>query len=94
MFPDTSPGPIVLCCWAYTAGAWRECFVNDADANTQTVEVTPKGTLINERVPFSHVQNVALKCSISGEIVQNFGAPRIHRPETLAYIRGCSHATA
>jgi hypothetical protein len=87
MFPDTSPGSIVLTCWAYTRGAWRECFITEADATTQTVEIHVKGTIINERVPFSRVQNVALKYAISGHVLQNFGAPRIHRPESIAYIQ-------
>ena len=87
MFPDTSKGAINLIAWVSVLGiGCFQAFVLDADAQTQWVEVQRPGQLFSIRVQFSSIQNVALKYD-NGEVLQNFGAPRIARPESLEFIQ-------
>ena len=86
MFPDTSKGQIRLMCYASLAGAYRECEILDADASTQRAKVRRDGSLFNVEIGFAQIQNVCLKYD-NGEVVQNFGAPRVTRPESLEFIR-------
>lgn len=87
MFPDFYD-PIVLSAWAFCGGQWRECEILDADAVTQTATIQPRGSYYQESVPFRRIQNVALKGAVSGRVLQNFGAPRVSNPDSLAYAIG------
>jgi hypothetical protein len=90
MFPDFYD-PLILSAWVLL-DTWRECEIVEADASTQTAKVHQRGSLYNALVPFSKIQNVALRHAISGRIVQNFGKPDPTRPESIAYIRGYQDA--
>lgn len=83
--PPEGKGQIHLTAQCFVMGTWRECFVIEADAETQTMHARITGTLFNAVVPFSLVQNVALKYS-NGEVLQSFGAPRLSNPASLEYI--------
>jgi hypothetical protein len=84
--PPDGKGAIVLSCYAMLAGRWFNCLVIDADANTQTATVQRPGQLFTILVPFRDIQNVALKYS-NGEILQNFGAPKVSNPASLEFIQ-------
>jgi hypothetical protein len=84
--PPDGKGPIVLACQACIMGVYRECIIEDADAAAQVVHVRLKGSLFCIMVPFRDVQNIALKHT-SGEVLQNFGAPRLSNPASLAFIQ-------
>ena len=86
MFPDTSKGSINLVARVFLMGEYRECLVLDACAKTQMAKVQIKGTIFPALVLFRQIANVALKYD-NGEIVQNFGAPRLNRPESIEYAR-------
>lgn len=84
MFPDFYD-PIILSAWVYLSRP-TECEIIEADASTQTAEIQIRGSLYSTIVPFSKIQNVALKHAISGRILENFGKPRVNVPDSLAYI--------
>lgn len=69
----------------YLLDAWRDVEVIETNTQTQTLTVEV-GNLTIQGVPFKNVQNVALKEGF--EVLQNFGAPKANKPETLAYAVG------
>lgn len=83
-------GTIHLCARVLIGNQYAETHVIEADADTQTaiVRVPGRQTIT---VSFWQIVNIALKYS-NGEVIQNFGAPRINRPESLAFIRGYQDA--
>jgi len=89
--PPEGKGAINLVARVHIMGQYRECFVLDANAKTQTAKVQIKGTLYPALVMFRQIQNVALKYD-NGEIIQNFGAPKLSNPESVAYIRQAQNA--
>ncbi|MCI0554940.1 MAG: hypothetical protein L0287_28670 [Anaerolineae bacterium] len=78
---------IYLRAWVMLEGGSHQCEIITADAATQTADVVRRGQNRIERVPFHHIQNVAL-VSTRGEVIQNFGAPKLHREESILYIPG------
>jgi hypothetical protein len=84
--PPEGKGQARLMCQAQIAGKWRECEIESADASTQWATVCIHGSLFSVQVKFAQIQNVALKYP-NGEILQNFGAPRVNKPESIAYIQ-------
>jgi len=84
--PPEGKGNLNLVAQCFILGQYRECFVIDANAKTQTANVIIKGTLVNAIVCFSAIQNVAYKYD-NGIIEKNFGSPKTSRPESIAYIQ-------
>ncbi|HLO29405.1 MAG TPA: hypothetical protein VK249_09735, partial [Anaerolineales bacterium] len=79
--------------YCYIDGAYRECLIIEASSVTQSAVVQILGSLYMQAVPFRNIANVALKYD-SGEVVQNFGAPRLSNPASLEYISNFENASA
>ena len=84
--PPEGKGQLNLVAQCFIMGQYRECFVIDANAKTQTARVMIKGTLVNAIVCFSQIQNVAYKYD-NGVIEKSFGTPRTSNPESIEYIQ-------
>lgn len=90
MFPTTSPlepkGSISLQGYCFINGKYRACEIIEASAETQSARVRVLGSLFETTVTFRQMVNVALKYG-NGEVLQNFGAPKINKPESIEYIQ-------
>jgi hypothetical protein len=78
-------GTINLCARVLINDQCVETHILNTDATTQTAEVRIPGRY-NLIVNFKQIVNVALKYA-DGTVIENFGAPRIHKPESIAYIQ-------
>lgn len=83
--PPEGKGSISLTARAFVNGSYRECIIIEASAVTQSAVVQVLGSLFMQVVPFSQIANVALKYD-DGTVLQSFGAPRVHRLESIEYV--------
>lgn len=96
MFPPEDPNaqPIILKCWFWfnIGCSWHEGRIEDANAETQTALITPRGTTYTVTVDFKHIQNVSLAYGYTGRIVESFGSPRARAPYLLDRLPASTHA--
>lgn len=71
--PPEGKGAITLQAYCFINGAWRQCFI--LEAQNQVAQVAILGTFPVFNIPFRNIQNVCLKYA-DGTVLQNFGAPR------------------
>lgn len=82
--PPEGKGAINLTARVFIGSEYRECIIIEASAVTQSAVVQVLGSLFMQVVKFSEIANVALKYD-DGTILQSFGAPRVHRLESIEY---------
>jgi hypothetical protein len=84
MFPPDNPTsqPIILACW-YWSNGWHQARIEEANAATQTAQVTPRGSLATLTIEFKYMRNVSLQYGFSGIVLESFGSPRTATPWLL-----------
>lgn len=82
--PPEGRGSINLKARAFIQGSYRECFILEASAVTQTAQIQISGSLFVRDVPFSAIASVSLVYD-DGTVIKSFGAPRVSRPESVEF---------
>jgi len=88
---ETGAGRIYIRAWVMLDGGMYQCELTHADAGTQRAAVIVRGTVTERVISFDKIQNVALVYT-DGTIIQNFGAPKVTREESIFFVRGCQNA--
>lgn len=78
-------GTIKLMCRAFVLNANIEAEILETNAESQTATIRRPGRLPFV-VHFRNIQNVCLKYA-DGEVIENFGPPKVNKPESIAYIQ-------